>query len=174
MAALCEPLFISTPCGGVPNNALPLLRYVQVLPAHAGDPAAWFEQRFDTHGWAPRWRYPVFTWTHFHSNTHEVLGIFQGEARLQLGGEEGVTLVVKHGDAILIPAGVGHKQLSATRDFMATGAYPAGFTPDTFVDEIEHLAKARQNVAKVSLPETDPLYGKEGGLAALWHPSGSD
>ncbi|CCK13463.1 Cupin domain-containing protein [Cronobacter sakazakii 680] len=129
MTNACETLYLPEPYGGVPNNVLPVLLYRHVLPDDADDAAVWFEQRFGQHQWPARWRYPVFTYTHFHTNTHEVLGIYAGEAQIQLGGEAGPVVTLRTGDAVLIPAGVGHKQIDASADFMAVGAYPEGCRP---------------------------------------------
>lgn len=164
----CETHYLSQPSGGVPNNPLPLLLYRQVLPQDEKDGAAWFEAAFDKNGWPPRWRYPVFTYTHFHSNTHEVLGIYAGEADIQLGGETGPVLHLATGDAVLIPAGVGHKQIHASDDFMAVGAYPDGFSPDKYLDQPEQLAETQKNVSQVERPQSDPLCGHSGGLAQAW------
>lgn len=65
MTNACETLYLREPCGGVPNNVLPVLLYRHVLPEDADDAAVWFEQRFGQHQWPARWRYPVFTYTHF-------------------------------------------------------------------------------------------------------------
>lgn len=163
-----ETHFLSEPSGGVPNNPLPLLLYRQAMPAEVEDGAAWFESTFDKHAWPPRWRYPVFTYTHFHTNTHEVLGIYAGEADIQLGGESGPVIHLIKGDAVLIPAGVGHKQIHASDDFMAVGAYPAGLSPDKYLDQPEQLPETLKNVARVSIPDSDPLYGDAGGLLQAW------
>lgn len=168
MTNACETLYLREPCGGVPNNVLPVLLYRHVLPEEADDAAVWFEQRFGQHQWPARWRYPVFTYTHFHTNTHEVLGIYAGEAQIQLGGEDGPVVTLRMGDAVLIPAGVGHKQIDASANFMAVGAYPEGLSPDKFLDEPAQLAQTRKNVAQVATPGRDPLYGTEGGLVTLW------
>ncbi|HBI09061.1 MAG TPA: cupin [Franconibacter pulveris] len=164
-----ETLYLSQPSGGVPNNPLPLLLYRQVMPEDARDSAAWFEAVFDKNDWPPRWRYPVFTYTHFHTNTHEVLGIYAGEADIQLGGETGPVVHLKRGDAVLIPAGVGHKQIRASDDFMAVGAYPPHLSPDKYLDQPEQLQETLKNVAQVAIAHSDPLFGSAGGLLEAWN-----
>src|ERR1700759_5527284 len=37
---------------------------------------------------APQWTYTMYSQTHFHSTTHEVLGVVSGRAHLCFGGEE--------------------------------------------------------------------------------------
>ena len=112
--------------GDVPNSRHPLIVYAGAIDPAAGDPAAAFEDLFRANGWSDGWRNGIFPFHHYHSTAHEVLGIARGAAELRFGGEQGKTFQVKAGDAVLIPAGVGHKRLSATPDLMVVGAYPAG------------------------------------------------
>ena len=53
---------------------------------------------------------------------------FTGSAVFHLGGEKGKKVNVKAGDIIVIPAGVGHKNLGASDDFGVVGAYPMDVT----------------------------------------------
>ena len=55
-----------------------------------------------------------------------LLGVYSGTARVQLGGEGGMTHTIHPGDVIIIPAGVAHKNLGDSPDFGVVGAYPAG------------------------------------------------
>lgn len=164
-----EILHINKPDGGVPNNALPLLIYHHVIPPQAVDNADYLEHLFRSNGWPPQWRYPVYTFTHFHSNTHEVVGVFSGSARLQLGGEKGKIVEVNVGDVLLIPAGVGHKQISADEDFMLVGAYPPDVKADLCHDEPKKMAERIKTTNQVPLPETDPVTGHSEGSMHYWH-----
>ena len=50
----------------------------------------------------PQWRYTMYSFNHFHSNTHEVLGIASGQAKLCFGHEsnpERVEEVLQRGGA---------------------------------------------------------------------------
>ncbi|WP_435945433.1 cupin [Dryocola sp. BD586] len=168
MATELETLALNQPSGGVPNSALPLVLYHHV--SHEENLAEAFERLFASNGWPPRWRYPVFTYTHFHSNTHEVLGVFAGSAKIQFGGETGPVVDISRGNAVLIPAGVGHKQIDASEDFMCVGAYPDGFSPDKYLDQPGQLAQVQANIAKVPRPDRDPVTGPGEGINTLWQP----
>jgi mannose-6-phosphate isomerase-like protein (cupin superfamily) len=51
------------------------------------------------------WRDGIYDWIHYHSRTHEVLGIARGSAKAQFGGPKGRTVTLKAGDAAILPAG---------------------------------------------------------------------
>jgi uncharacterized protein YjlB len=145
--------------GRVPNSRLPLLVYRQVVPPSTTDAAAWLEALFARHGWGGGWRNGIYPFHHFHSTSHEVLGIARGRARVRFGGAAGRTLEVMAGDAVLIPAGVGHKNEGSSPDLLVVGAYPEGRAYDLRRGAPEEHAAARANVAKVPLPARDPVTG---------------
>ncbi|WP_426817475.1 cupin domain-containing protein [Winslowiella sp. 2C04] len=165
-----QHLMLATPANGVPNNPLPLIIYPRVVPEGTEDIAGWFEQLFAAHRWPPRWRYPVFPYTHYHSNTHELLGVSAGWAEVLFGGESGRVVTLRAGDAVLIPAGVGHQQIFASEDFFSVGAYPEGIEPDTLRDDKSKMAQSIENIKRVPLPQQDPISGGEGAVTAIWHP----
>jgi uncharacterized protein YjlB len=132
------------------------------------DPAAVFEDLFERNGWGDSWRGEIYDYLHFHSRTHEVLGIARGSAKVRLGGLRGRTLTVKAGDALVVPAGTGHQSLSASRSFLAVGAYPPSGTYDECGPTAKDHDRAIKRVRKVARPRTDPLFGADGPLRALW------
>ena len=97
---------------------------------HGNDAAVPVEEMFDKNRWPSSWRNGIFGFHHYHSTAHEVLGVYGGAAKVQLGGEGGIICDLKIGDVVVIPAGVSHKKLSSTGDFRVVGAYPAGQSPD--------------------------------------------
>ncbi|MEQ9329742.1 cupin [Thalassobaculum sp.] len=156
------------PGGGLPNNPrLPLLVYRGVLDL-AGDAAGRCEKLFAGHGWGGAWRNGIFGYDHFHATMHEVLGIVRGRARVRFGGDGGPEAEVAAGDVVVIPAGVGHRNLGASGDFLVIGAYPGGGYPDTSTDPGPDAAA---RVAQVSVPDQDPVYGPAGPLIERWTPA---
>jgi len=153
----------------IPNSKLPLLLYRNVV-AESGDKSAdWLENTFNNHNWTNSWRWGVFDFHHYHSNTHEVLGVYQGNAKLLLGGEQGRVFDVKTGDVIIIPAGVGHKCLSHSVDFSVVGAYPNGVSADMKKGEEGERPQADINISQVPIPDTDPILGMENGILEIWN-----
>ena len=150
--------------GRIPNSVLPLLLYRRALPADA----AAMERAFAANGWSGAWRNGIFTFHHFHSIAHEVLGIARGEVQVAFGGPAGRTVSVEAGDVVVIPAGVGHGNMGQTDDLLVVGAYPGGADYDTRRgDPGEHAAMLR-NVTVVPLPDADPVSGRDGSLRPLW------
>lgn len=154
--------------GNYPNNTnLPALVYQAAIKASDGL-AATIEEIFRKNQWEGCWRNGIYTYHHYHSTAHEVLGIYQGQAKVQLGGPEGIIIDVKTGDCILIPAGVSHKNVGASSDFGCVGAYPSGQSYDMNYGREDELPEAENNIKKLSLPPTDPVYGENGPLMKYW------
>ena len=153
--------------GTFPNSRLPLLYYRAALAPGTASAEA-MEALFAAGGWPPAWRYTVYPFHHYHSNAHEVLGIASGSARLMLGGPKGRTFDVAEGDVIVIPAGVVHKQIEKSGDFLVVGGYPPGQHADLLRGQPGDRPKADRNIAAVPLPETDPVAGRGGPLLAHW------
>jgi uncharacterized protein YjlB len=154
------------PSGAIPNHPRwPLLIYPQAIALAGRDPAAIFEERFTRNAWPAAWRNGVFPFHHYHSNAHEVLGIYEGEVTVQFGGEGGVTVTAVPGDVLVLPAGTGHKKLSSRGVLGVVGAYPEGSHPDTCRPP---LARKAVRVEEVALPAFDPVYGPGGPLFEHW------
>ena len=154
--------------GVIPNNsALSLIVYRGALPPGA-DLAGDLETRFARNGWRGGWRNGIFAYHHYHSDAHEVLGIAKGQARVRFGGEHGESLVVREGDVIVVPAGVGHKKESASVDLVVVGAYPDGRGPDLNTGKTGERPRVLANIARVPLPKADPVFGPGGPLTQHW------
>ena len=150
----------------IPNNpVLPLICYRKAVRLiGAADPAAVLEDLFAQNGWDDSWRNGIYGFAHYHSSTHEVLGIARGHARVRLGGENGKVLTLATEDVVVLPAGTGHQCLSSSQDLLVVGAYPAG----GHYDECTASDHARAPRLDLPLPECDPVYGANGPLPELW------
>jgi len=150
--------------GRFPNSPLPLLAYRRALPP---DPAA-IERVFAAHDWSNGWRNGIFGFHHFHSTAHEALGIAAGTVRVMFGGPAGEELTLHAGDAVVIPAGVAHRNMGQSAGLLVIGAYPGGAGYDTRRgDSAEHAAALRA-IAALPVPGHDPVLGRDGGLRRLW------
>ena len=155
--------------GSFPNNeSLPLLVYQGALALPQSNPAALVEDLFESNGWNGSWRNGIYGFHHYHATAHEVLGIYSGSAEVQLGGGNGITLTIRRGDVVIIPAGVAHKNLGAGSDFRVVGAYPQGQSPDMCYGKTSERPQADDHIAGVSLPHMDPVYGAGGPLKTHW------
>jgi uncharacterized protein YjlB len=86
-----------------------------------------------------------------------------------MGGESGgATIVARAGDALLNPAGVGHKRLSPSDGLLVIGAYPPGPSADLYREGAEDKTRIRARIAAVVFPPTDPIDGKQGPVMKLW------
>jgi uncharacterized protein YjlB len=152
--------------GRIPNSILPLLVYRQALSGF--DLASGFERRFADHDWRGSWRNGIFDYHHFHSTSHEVLGVAAGEAVVRFGGEHGQSVTVRAGDAVVIPAGVGHRLEQGSPDLLVIGAYPEGRGWDIRRGDPRERDEVMTNLAAVPLPAMDPLEGAAGPLLGAW------
>ncbi len=151
----------------VPNNPdLPVLHYrqgLQQIGALAPDDA---EAMLDRNGWPARWRGSVFSYHHYHSTAHEVLAVFDGRARVVLGGPGGREVELGTGDVVVLPAGTGHCLIKAEDNFQIIGAYPAGQAWDICREAPDEAMLRR--IAEVPYPASDPLEGRGGALPRFW------
>jgi len=158
--------------GTFPNNPnLRVILYRDVIAFDDVDdiePAEAIERVFQEHGWNGVWRNGIFGYHHFHATAHEVLGVATGTVTVQLGGEEGPLLELKAGDVVTLPAGVAHKNIDSSDDFVVVGAYPPGQIWDVNTGGGDERPRVDHSIAAVPLPTTDPVYGTEGPLVSLW------
>ena len=164
-----EPLtFVFEDDGLVPNNPMPFLVYKQAIDVNNDHPEKTIEGLFGANGWGDMWRNGIYDYLHYHSTVHEALGIARGHARVQFGGERGKEIEVAAGDVAILPAGTGHRCLSASSDFSVVGAYPPGPKMQITRPTPENHRKALKTIPQVKLPESDPVRGEDGPLVRLW------
>lgn len=153
--------------GGIPNSPLPVLIYHGLGEVAAGPASC--EALFARAGWGNMWRSGIFPFHHFHSTAHEALGIASGSAAVVLGGPAGERFDVSAGDALVLPAGTGHCRVDSSPELLVVGAYPPGQEWDLRRGDPAEHDEVLANIARVPLPDTDPVEGAGGSLADLWH-----
>lgn len=155
--------------GSIPNNKLPLLLYPGVIMFEENDSVTVCKSLFSNNQWNDSWTNGIYSFHHFHSNAHEVLGVCDGTATVQFGGKKGIISSISRGDVVVIPAGVGHKNLRSSPNLLVVGAYPPNQRNwDLCKGNSNEYQQALQNIPRVSLPTTDPVYGKDGPLTQRW------
>ena len=155
--------------GAFPNNPkLPLVVYDQALKLPKGGAPGEIEMLIKSNGWGSTWRWGLYDYHHYHSTAHECLCIYRGKVRVQFGGENGWSGEAVAGDVIILPAGLTHKNIGCSFDFLTVGCYPRGQSPDMKYGKAGERPKADRNIAKVPLPGLDPIYGRSGQLLKVW------
>lgn len=154
--------------GNWPNNErFPLLYYQEAI-REEDNLQQHFSDAFARNGWKGSWVNGVYDYHHYHSVSHEVLGVSQGKAIIIFGGLGGPEVEVKAGDMVIIPAGVAHCRKQASDDFEVVGAYPAGQEEYDICREDKPVEAALENIKEVNMPDTDPLFGQGGPLIKEW------
>ncbi|KAJ5633883.1 hypothetical protein N7528_001725 [Penicillium herquei] len=140
----------------IPNTAIqckPLMIYHGAFDATPAD----LQRRLRAVGEVePQWVYTMYSQTHFHSTTHEVLGV-TGRARLCFGGGENPQRfepIVQRGDLIIVPAGVGHRLLDDE------GEEPFQMWDMCYGNSGEE--KKVQAIRDLAWFHRDPLFGDDG------------
>ena len=152
--------------GDIPNNILPVVIYKNVLQ-HVDQKD--LELLFCQNRWGNNWHDIILTEDHFHSNTHEVLGLKSGHARLKLGGEKGEIVTVEKGDVIILPAGIGHFSVDNSLEYQFVGGYPNGADWNLkFSLKKEESSSVLAEIASIPLPKKDPVFGDNGQVFEYW------
>ena len=150
---------------GLPNTSIqnkPMMIYHSAFPNAS---ASQIESHLSSVGVVtPQWRYTMYSDTHFHSNTHEVLSIASGSAKCCFGGEQNPDRVepeLEKGDVVILPAGVAHRLLEDHGGFQMVGSYPVGKSWDMCYGRSGEEEKVK-GISKVTWFTKDPVYGDEG------------
>ena len=154
--------------GTFPNSELSVLLYKDVLKVPKLFPAFAIKRLFRSNRWTNSWSAGIYEYHHYHSTTHEALGVYNGRATLKLGGEKGIEVRIEKGDVLIIPAGVAHKNLDKENAIKCVGAYPNGKDWDMNYGKEGERPKTDKNIAKVPIPDTDPVFGTVRGVQRLW------
>ncbi|KAI0010916.1 RmlC-like cupin domain-containing protein [Xylariaceae sp. FL0662B] len=160
----------------IPNTSIqnkPLLHYHGAFPPDTLT-ASGIESHLTSVGVVePQWCFTMYSTTHFHSTTHEVLCISRGKAKLCFGGEGNpgkVETEAEKGDVLVLPAGVGHRLLQDLTDdgggFEMVGSYPKGYNWDMCYGKKGEETKV-QAIANLPWFDRDPVFGDQGPVLAI-------
>jgi len=154
--------------GIFPNSMLPVLYYPSALKLPLLFSAMHVKSIFEKNDWTNNWRNGIYTYHHYHSVTHEAMAVIRGETKLQLGGDNGIELMIRKGDVLVIPAGVAHKNLGGEKDVIVVGGYPGGKDYDMNYGKPGERPGVDNNIRKLPIPSTDPVLGKAQGVPKIW------
>jgi uncharacterized protein YjlB len=156
--------------GSIPNNPrLPLLVYRACIDLKGiADADRLIADLFIRNHWGETWRNGIYPYVHYHSTTHEVMGIARGRAKVRFGGDRGEEVDLLASDVVVLPAGTGHQCMWASPDLVVVGAYPPNCRYDLCRGSKGEHAKAVAAIPHVPLPESDPVFGHKGPLNKLW------
>ena len=152
--------YTARPKGLLPNSRFPLLVHRGGIP---GGTVEGVRARFRANGWLNNWQYPgIYTYPHFHSTTHECLGVAAGWMEVELFGRGGTRVRVETGDVIVLPAGVSHAMVGNADDIMMVGGYPEGRDWDNIQED--HITEetrraAAKRIMMLPIPARDPVTG---------------
>lgn len=158
--------YSSRPRGMAPNSRFPLLVHRKAVPGGGEDALI---ARLRQNGWSNNWKYPgVYEYGHFHSTTHECLGVAGGWMEVEFFGSGGTRVRVETGDMIVIPAGVSHNMVAKSGDIAMVGGYPDGRDWDNMREEkiTEEIRRAAvKRIMMLPIPSRDPATG---GVMQEW------
>jgi len=155
--------------GNIPNNVLPLVLYRGGIDLTGSpDPEELIEKTFAANGWGGLWRNGIYPYVHYHSMIHEAMAVARGRAQVRFGGDNGEIIDVVAGDVVVLAAGIGHQRLKQSPDFVVIGAYPPNGQYNLCRGSKAEHAHALAAIPNVPPPTTDPVFGPEGPLLALW------
>ncbi|KAK3706380.1 hypothetical protein LTR37_012758 [Vermiconidia calcicola] len=150
-----------------PNTSIqnkPLMIYRSAFPNTTD--ASQIESQLSSVGVVtPQWRYTMYDFSHFHSTSHEVLGIAAGKAKLCFGHEDNpkrVEETLQKGDVVIVPAGVSHRLLEdIDGGFSMVGCYPTGWSWDMCYGKSGEESKI-EKIKDLPWFKRDPVYGDDG------------
>lgn len=154
--------------GAFPNSVLPVVHYMGILHLPMFFPSRHILQLFQRNGWTNNWKDGIYTFHHYHSTTHEAMGVCKGQTTVRLGGEKGPEVVIGKGDVLIIPAGVAHKNMGGERQVICIGGYPGGREYDMNYGKPAERPQADANIAALPVPATDPVLGADKGVNKFW------
>lgn len=126
----CPEIYYTKPNKHCPNSTLPVLVFRNAFPNDLTVESA--TAALDENGWFSGGVFKHYPTHHYHANTHEAYIAVAGHTKCLYGvgplddPADGITFEMKAGDCAVHAAGVAHKNLESSEDYMYIGAYPKG------------------------------------------------
>jgi uncharacterized protein YjlB len=160
--------YIVTDNGEFPNSILPVVLYRQVLHLPMFFASQSVKDLLLENGWGNNWRGGIYTYHHYHSNTHEALAVIKGKTRLVLGGDGGEIVKIEKGDVIIIPAGVAHRNIGEETAVTCIAGYPGGTNYDMQLGKPGERPMTDKRIEELTLPPSGPVKGINDPLLDIW------
>lgn len=106
----------------------------------------------------------MYSQSHFHSTSHEVLCVVAGAAKCCFGHEDNpdrIEPVLSKGDVVIVPAGVAHRLLEDQDGFQMVGSYPVDHNWDMCYGKKGEEEKVN-GISKLDWFKRDPIFGDQG------------
>ncbi len=144
-----------------PGSEIDLRLYQAVFDKADTALDAKFRKRFTANGWSLPWINGIFNFHHFHAEAHEALGCARGWVIVQFGGPNGPEFKLEAGDAVLIPAGVAHKNIDHSPNYCILGSYPHNQQADLRPGDPDEWNEVLHLLSLLRLWDKDPVTGNE-------------
>ncbi len=151
--------------GYIPNNPNFRFSILEKLCASVANITALLEKLFNLHGWGGAWRNGIYDFVHYHPMIHEVYRSSSRFRHASAWRKQGTDVKVSAGDVIVVPAGVGHECLKASKKFLVVGAYPPTGTYSECRGSFQERDQAIKRIRCVGVSDILPLYGRS---RTLW------
>lgn len=148
-----------TPDKPFPGNTIEVRLYRSVFAGEGTDLSAEFSRIFTENGWSDPWVNGIYGFHHFHAEAHEALGCSSGWVVVQLGGPNGPEIKLEAGDAVLLPAGVSHKNIDSSPNYQIMGSYPHNQEPDLRRGDPDEWEEVLHRISQTELWDQDPITG---------------
>ena len=160
----CWQVYRTKPTKYCPNSRLPVLVYRNVLPEDLTEDNV--RQFLENNAWLKGGTFRHYGNSHYHSNTHEAYAALKGNTKCLYGvgplddQQQGVAFDMKAGDIAVHAAGVSHRNVESSSDYLYMGLYPKGapkWNNNFCKAGLEETREKAEEAMEVPIPEYDPI-----------------
>ena len=151
-----------------PNSHLPALFYKKAFEENNESLEDQMYSIFNNNKWNGTRKGRIRTGRYYHTASHEVIGITKQAIFIELGGFNGSRHILEKGDVLILPAGVSIRLIKGAGHDVRRG-FSAEPTENMQYAKASYREKAKEAIACIPIPKTDPIYGRSGGLVDIWN-----